>query len=209
MSDTQSTDRILVVDDEPDILSVLVYHLSRAGFRVSTAVDGRGALAAIAKDLPDLIILDLMLPGIDGYEVLKVLREGEDRGAETPVILLTALKDEEERVQGFEYGADDYVTKPFSVRELKLRIKAILKRSRSDGPTEETVIFGSLTIDNPGHRCRRVRCPAAEPHLQSTAVITRMRHHRQYRRMHHRRGPSKRNLGPDHRCRSCIRRPHR
>lgn len=152
MSEAGSGDRVLVVDDEPDILAILVYHLSRDGFRVSTAVDGRGALAAIANDLPDLIILDLMLPGMDGYEVLRALRKG-DRGADTPVVLLTARREEEERVLGFEYGADDYVTKPFSPRELVFRVRALLRRTRANpvAPTD-TLSVGSVTVDRTSHR---------------------------------------------------------
>ena len=146
-----SEDRLLVVDDEPDILSVLVYHLSREGFRVATAVDGRGAIASVSEDLPDLIILDLMLPGMDGYEVLRSLRENE-RTADTPVILLTARRDEEERVQGFAYGADDYVTKPFSPRELVYRVRALLRRTRANAvATTDTLRVGPVMVDRVAH----------------------------------------------------------
>jgi len=117
--------QILVVDDEPDILSVLVYHLSRDGYRVTTAVNGQGALATAESDRPDLIILDLMLPGMDGYEVLQRLRSDE-RTQSIPVILLTARREEEERVKGFEVGADDYITKPFSPNKLINRVQEIL-----------------------------------------------------------------------------------
>ncbi len=123
--------RVLVVDDEPDILSILVYQFSREGFRVSTAVNGQSAITTAVEERPDIVILDLMLPGIDGYEVLARLRQNE-RTASIPVILLTARREEEERIRGFEIGADDYVTKPFSPRELILRVEALLRRSHAD-----------------------------------------------------------------------------
>ena len=145
------TERILVVDDEPDILSLLVYHLSREGFRVNTAVNGAGAIAA-AETVPDLIVLDLMLPVMDGYAVLRQLRKSE-LTRHIPVILLTARVEEKERVRGFEYGADDYVTKPFSARELVLRIKSQLRRSQSEGslPSRRLKI-GPVTLDKEAHR---------------------------------------------------------
>ncbi|MFQ5689111.1 MAG: response regulator [Gemmatimonadota bacterium] len=144
--------RILVVDDEPDILSVLVYHLSREGFRVSTAVNGRSALAAAQRDLPDLVILDLMLPGLDGYEVLKALRRNE-RTDQIPVILLTARREERERIRGFEVGADDYVTKPFSAQELVLRVGAVLRRAAAEplSPSRRLSV-GPIEIDRDAHR---------------------------------------------------------
>lgn len=145
-------ERILVVDDEPDILSLLVYHLSREGYRVSTAVNGRGAISTAATELPDLVILDLMLPGMDGYEVLKRLREGERTG-EIPVILLTARREEEERVRGFEVGADDYITKPFSARELVLRVGAVLRRARAEPVSpSRRIVLGPVEVDREAHR---------------------------------------------------------
>ena len=144
-------ERILVVDDEPDILSVLVYHLSREGFRVTAAIDGEAAIAA-AETLPDLIVLDIMLPVMDGYEVLRTIRSNE-LTRRIPVILLTARLQEEERVRGFEYGADDYVTKPFSARELVLRIKSQLRRSQAEGalPSRRLTV-GPVTLDREAHR---------------------------------------------------------
>lgn len=145
-------ERILVVDDEPDILSVLVYHLSREGYRVSTAVSGRGAISAAAEELPDLIILDLMLPGMDGYQVLEALREKERTGG-IPVILLTARREEEERVRGFEVGADDYITKPFSARELVLRVAAVLRRARAEPHAPgRRLRVGPVEVDREAHR---------------------------------------------------------
>lgn len=148
MADAQ----ILVVDDEPDILSVLVYHLSREGYRVTTAVNGQGALTTAAAERPDLIILDLMLPGMDGYEVLQRLRRGE-RTETIPVILLTARREEEERVKGFEVGADDYITKPFSARELTLRVEALLRRSKAEPvSTSRRITVGPVELDREAHR---------------------------------------------------------
>jgi len=145
-------ERILVVDDEPDILSILVYQLSREGFRVSTAVNGQSAIAAAVADPPDLVVLDLMLPVVDGYEVLRTLRRDE-RTADVPILLLTARKEEEERVRGFEYGADDYVTKPFSARELALRVKALLRRSRAEPVSQSrTLKVGDVVVYRDSHR---------------------------------------------------------
>ncbi|MDE2661969.1 MAG: response regulator transcription factor [Gemmatimonadota bacterium] len=144
--------QILVVDDEPDILSVLVYHLSREGYRVTTAVNGQGALTTAQAEQPDLIILDLMLPGIDGYEVLQRLRRGE-RTSSTPVILLTARREEDERVKGFEVGADDYITKPFSARELTLRVEALLRRSKAEPVSaSRRISVGPVELDREAHR---------------------------------------------------------
>ncbi len=144
--------RILVVDDEADILSVLVYHLSRDGYRVTTAVNGAGALASAASEGPDLILLDIMLPGMDGYEVLQRLRNDE-RTRAIPVILLTARREEEERVRGFETGADDYITKPFSARELTLRVGALLRRAKAEplSPSRR-ITAGPVQLDRDAHR---------------------------------------------------------
>ncbi|MXW66049.1 MAG: response regulator transcription factor [Gemmatimonadales bacterium] len=144
--------QILVVDDEPDILSVLVYHLSREGYRVTTAVNGQGALTSAEAEQPDLIILDLMLPGMDGYEVLQRLR-GAESTSSMPVILLTARREEDERVRGFEVGADDYITKPFSARELTLRVEALLRRSKAEPvSTSRRVTVGPVVLDREAHR---------------------------------------------------------
>lgn len=144
--------QILVVDDEPDILSVLVYHLSREGYRVTTAVNGQGALTSAEAEQPDLIILDLMLPGMDGYEVLQRLR-GAESTSSMPVILLTARREEDERVKGFEVGADDYITKPFSARELTLRVEALLRRSKAEPVSaSRRVTVGPVVLDREAHR---------------------------------------------------------
>lgn len=145
-------ERVLVVDDEPDILSILVYQLSREGFRVSTAVSGRSAIETAISEIPDLVVLDLMLPELDGYEVLAQLRGHESTSA-IPIILLTARTEEEERLRGFDTGADDYVTKPFSPRELVARVKALLRRTRAE-PVEvgRRLRHGPIEIDREAHR---------------------------------------------------------
>jgi len=142
------TERILVVDDEPDILDVVAYNLEQAGYRVSAVRDGRSAIAEAERQRPDLVVLDIMLPDLSGMEVCRSLRRSEKtRGV--PILMLTARSDEVDRVVGFEVGADDYVTKPFSPRELVLRVRAILRRrASSPGETEEAVlVHGCLTLD--------------------------------------------------------------
>ena len=144
--------RVLVVDDEPDILSILVYQLSKEGYRVSTAVNGQAAISTAIEERPDLVVLDLMLPGIDGYEVLTRLRQNE-RTATIPVILLTAKREEEERLRGFEVGADDYVTKPFSPRELVLRVQALLRRTHAEPvAASQAIRVGPVELDQAAHR---------------------------------------------------------
>ena len=121
--------RILIVDDEPSIIDLLEYNLRRDGYEVIIARDGHRALQLARTEHPDLVVLDLMLPGLDGLDVCRALRQ---RG-NTPIIMLTARDDEIDRVLGLELGADDYVTKPFSVRELMARIKAVLRRANERG----------------------------------------------------------------------------
>ena len=133
--------RILVVEDEPDIAALIGYQLTRAGFRVETTLNGVEALRTVARDIPDLIVLDRMLPGISGDEVLSRLKDDpETQGV--PVLVLTAKKEREERIAGLELGADDYLTKPFSPRELVLRVQAILRRAREPG----RISSGSLVL---------------------------------------------------------------
>ncbi|HEX7088873.1 MAG TPA: response regulator transcription factor [Longimicrobiales bacterium] len=122
--------RILVVEDERDIAALVAYHLTREGYRVRTADDGAEAIEEVSRERPDLVILDLMLPGFSGYDVLAELRR-HTATADVPVVVLTARRDEADRVRGLELGADDYVTKPFSPRELVLRVGAVLRRVRS------------------------------------------------------------------------------
>jgi two-component system phosphate regulon response regulator PhoB len=120
-------ERVLIVDDDPDIQKLVSYNLSQAGFRVSTAATGLAALQAVHDQPPDLIILDIMLPDLDGLEVCRKLRQ-QDKSRRIPIIMLTARTQEVDRVVGFELGADDYVMKPFSPRELVLRVKSIFRR---------------------------------------------------------------------------------
>jgi two-component system phosphate regulon response regulator PhoB len=119
---------ILVVDDEPDIAALVAYHLARESYRVQTALDGAEALRAIETQTPDLIVLDLMLPGLSGLEVLKELSRRPETSA-VPVILLTAKREEQDRIEGLMLGADDYVAKPVSPQELVLRVAAVLRRT--------------------------------------------------------------------------------
>jgi two-component system, OmpR family, phosphate regulon response regulator PhoB len=143
-------EQILVVDDEPDIAALVVYHLARESYRVRTARDGREALTALESQLPDLILLDLLLPGVPGLEILKELRRRPETSA-VPVILLTALKEEQDRIAGLRLGADDYVAKPFSPPELVLRVGAVLRRSGSvvsDGPAGKSLRVGPFLLDS-------------------------------------------------------------
>ena len=143
--------KILIVEDEPDALEVLGFNLQNAGYEVTTADDGDTALKKARQQLPDLILLDLMLPEIDGLEVCKLLRR-DTATSGIPIIMLTAKASEIDRVVGLELGADDYVTKPFSPRELVLRVRNLLKR-RSEGEDEkpQKMQFGDLIIDLPRH----------------------------------------------------------
>ena len=143
--------RILIIEDERDLAELLAFNLQQAGFAATLAHDGAGGLAEALAQPPDLIILDLMLPGLLGTEVCRRLRR-EPATAGVPVLMLTARGAEFDRVAGFEVGADDYVVKPFSVREVVLRVKALLRRS-SDSPDAGKVLqIGSLAIDTERHR---------------------------------------------------------
>jgi len=143
--------QILVVEDERDIARVIAYNLKQAGFDVVTAGDGETAMRAAREEQFDLVILDLMLPGISGTEVCRRLKQSPQT-ARTPIVMLTAKGEELDRVVGFELGADDYVVKPFSVRELILRVQAILRRGSSAEAQEERVQFGVLRFDRAAHR---------------------------------------------------------
>jgi DNA-binding response OmpR family regulator len=137
MSDAQLKDRrILVVDDEERMVRFIRLNLEHDGFRVITAYSGMQAINKTRSDLPDLLLLDVMLPDLDGFEVLKLIRETST----VPVIMLTAKGDEDDRVHGLELGADDYVTKPFSPRELVSRVKAVLRRTEPATPTQHGLI---------------------------------------------------------------------
>ena len=136
---------ILVVDDDPTVSDVVRRYLERAGYQVMLAPDGPAALTAFARHRPDLVVLDLMLPGIDGLEVCRRLRGRADG---VPIVMLTALGEESDRVLGLQLGADDYVTKPFSPRELVLRVQSVLRRSLvRPSPAPETLADGGLRLD--------------------------------------------------------------
>jgi phosphate regulon transcriptional regulator PhoB len=141
--------KILVVDDEQPILDAVSYNLEKEGYQVITAPDADTCLDLVRQEGPDLILLDVMLPSLSGFDVCRLIRKQRD----VPIIMLTARADETDRVVGLELGADDYVTKPFSMRELMARIKAILRRAA--GPsTATTVTLGDLTIDLERHEAR-------------------------------------------------------
>ncbi|HKA13451.1 MAG TPA: response regulator [Myxococcota bacterium] len=145
--------RILVVDDEPDLLELVRVNLSQAGFEVETAETGRQALERVRRAAPDLLILDLMLPDLSGTEVCRHLRADTSLG-EIPIIMLTARADEVDRVVGLEIGADDYVTKPFSPRELTLRVRAVLRRRQPASAGGSQVLErAALRLDPERHRC--------------------------------------------------------
>lgn len=144
--------RILVCDDEPDITALVAYHLAKAGYRVSTAASGPEALRAAREERPDVVVLDLMLPGVSGYEILKELRSKEDT-REIGVILLTARREEPDRIKGLSLGADDYLTKPFSPQELTLRVGALLRRLAAPPVAGgSAVTAGDLVVDRAAHR---------------------------------------------------------
>ena len=138
---------ILVVDDEPKITRLARDYLEKNGFRVSTAGDGQTALAAARREKPDLIVLDLMLPALDGREVCRILR----RESDVPIIMLTALSEEIDQVTGLEIGADDYIVKPFSPRALVARIRALLRRSRGEVRAPQVVRVRGFEIDSQKH----------------------------------------------------------
>jgi len=151
-------ERILVVDDEAKIVKLAQDYLERDGFRVLSAGDGLTALALARREKPDLIVLDLMLPGMDGWEVCRALR----RESEMPIIMLTARAEESDQIVGLELGADDYVTKPFSPRALVARVRAVLRRARGRVQTPNQIEQGGLMIDLVGHR---VELDGGELHL--------------------------------------------
>ena len=128
MQAAPSTERILVVDDEPEIVALVTYHLAKVGYRVATAATGQEALDLARRERPSLIVLDLMLPGISGFDVLEQLRSDEST-RDIAVLMLTARREEPDRIRGLSLGADDYLTKPFSPAELVLRVGAILRRT--------------------------------------------------------------------------------
>ena len=146
----ETAKKILLVDDEPNIVKALKAYLEKAGFRVVTAGDGPSALAVFEKEHPDFMILDLNLPGMDGFEVCKIVR----KTSEIPILMLTARVEETDRLIGLEIGADDYVLKPFSPREVVARVKVILRRSGNTAAAENLIQVGRLAIDLEKHSVR-------------------------------------------------------
>ena len=145
------TERILVVDDEPDIVALVAYHLARAGYGVSTAATGPEALAKASAESPALVVLDLMLPGMSGFDVIEKLR-ADPATANIAVLMLTARRDEPDRVRGLVLGADDYLTKPFSPQELTLRVGAILRRLRAPAAEHGDILkVGTVWINRAAH----------------------------------------------------------
>jgi len=142
--------KLLIVEDDNDLIKLLRYNLEREGFKVAQATDGSVALAEARRDPPDLVILDLMLPGLDGLEVCRQLRR-VDRFVRTPVLILSARNEESDRVVGLEVGADDYVTKPFSMREVIARVRGLLRRNEPVRSQGSRLQRGNLVVDTAGH----------------------------------------------------------
>ncbi len=153
----QAAPRILIIEDEPDMLLGLEHNLAYEGYTVRTAATGRAGLTAWQEERPDMVLLDVMLPEMSGFEVLRAIRQ---ESADVPVILITAKGLEADKVRGFGLGADDYVTKPFSIRELLARISAVLRRVQPERPREEaeepdTWSFGDVEVDFGRRECRK------------------------------------------------------
>lgn len=142
--------KVLIIEDEPNIRELVMYNVGQGGYKGIEAEDGIQGLAMARKEKPDLILLDIMLPGKNGYDICKELRS---EGVKTPIIMLTAKNDEIDKVLGLEFGADDYLTKPFGIRELMARIKAVLRRTE-DKPRSDEIALGDLTIDIGRHEVK-------------------------------------------------------
>ncbi|RJX35173.1 MAG: DNA-binding response regulator [Desulfarculus sp.] len=162
---------VLLVEDEKDIQTVVEFNLERAGFKVLKATDGLDGLRRAQSEHPDLVVLDLMLPGLDGKEVCRRLKQGEDT-RHIPILMLTALSSETDRIIGFEIGADDYLTKPFSPRELVLRVQAILRRAQEQPEAEAPLKTAGLVIDPQRHLAL-----AGDRELDLTATEFKLLHH--------------------------------
>ena len=146
-------ERILLIEDEPDIAEVLQYNLEKEGFQVETARRGDMGLEAIRREVPDLLLLDLMLPGIDGLELTRILKR-DNATSRLPIVMLTARGEEVDRIVGLELGADDYISKPFSPREVVLRVKAVLRRLQHDEGPSERLEVGGIELDVGAHQMR-------------------------------------------------------
>jgi DNA-binding response OmpR family regulator len=148
---SEADPRVLVVDDDPALAEVVARYLRREGFEVDYAADGATGLQRALSTLPDLVVLDLMMPGMDGFEVCRRLR----RATAVPVVMLTARGEENDRIAGLDLGADDYVTKPFSPRELAARVRAVLRRAAPEAAPAALLTGGGVEIDTLAHRVRR------------------------------------------------------
>jgi DNA-binding response OmpR family regulator len=145
--------RVLIAEDDPDIGGLLVHYLQKAGFHASLVASGREVVPQVKRDPPDLVILDLMLPGVDGLQVCRTIRSDPEM-ALIPIIMLTARGEESDRIVGLELGADDYITKPFSPNEVVARVKALLRRAHRGAPPENRLAYGPLTVDVARHLVR-------------------------------------------------------
>ncbi|MER7458591.1 response regulator transcription factor [Micromonospora sp. NPDC126480] len=152
MAATQTEARLLVVEDDPNILELLSASLRFAGFDVATATSGSAALNAAKDHRPDLVVLDVMLPDLDGFEVIRMMREG---GTRTPVVFLTARDATDDKIRGLTLGGDDYVTKPFSLEELTARIRAVLRRTSTGEQAPSRLTFADLELDEETHEVYR------------------------------------------------------
>ena len=142
--------RILVAEDDPDIGNLLDHYLTKAGFIATVVTSGPEVMPQIKRDAPDLVVLDIMLPGLDGLEVCRAIR-ADANSAAIPIIMLTAKGEESDRIVGLELGADDYITKPFSPNEVVARIRALLRRAHRAAPADTRLTYGSLTVDVDRH----------------------------------------------------------
>jgi DNA-binding response OmpR family regulator len=165
--------RILVVDDEPDVIELVSFNLTGSGFEVVSAENGLRALQKVRQSPPDLIVLDLMMPELDGMEVCKILRR-DPATATIPILMLTAKAGEVDRILGLEMGADDYLTKPFSIRELVLRVKNLIRRRQGDPDEPDRIVVGALLLDVSRHlvmfKDRKVDLTALEFKLLSVLM---------------------------------------
>ncbi|MDG4823081.1 response regulator transcription factor [Asanoa sp. WMMD1127] len=152
MAAPQTEARLLVVEDDPNILELLSASLKFAGFEVSTATSGSSAVSAAKDRRPDLVVLDVMLPDLDGFEVIRLMREG---GTRTPVVFLTARDATDDKIRGLTLGGDDYVTKPFSLEELTARIRAVLRRTSAGDQSASRLTFADLELDEETHEVYR------------------------------------------------------
>ncbi len=163
--------KILIVEDDPHIQQLLTYNLEKSGFRCFAAKDAESGLKLLTQNETDLVVLDIMLPGIDGFECCKQIKQNP-RHHNVPIIILTAKNEEIDRIIGFELGADDYVAKPFSVRELILRIKSVLKRREPLNSEGELLSIGQLRIDIPRHRVTLEKKEIVLTHIEFNLLLT-------------------------------------